>query len=206
MYEKYSINKIILRGTVSATRVPSKTRVIYSIATDGDIGSSVFPQIIHHIKAPKDAWRVGERVTAICHARSGKVVTDDGKTIYEKQIVADSVMKTERILSSYIDDIPSEGTAPQDLNEFVFYGEVYRVTVNPGGRNAVLVTLKIPAEHKYYNYVEVSGFKHEAEVMKKARIGDRMAIAGSVRTIIKNKKVAFNYVAKDVYLKRQEDI
>lgn len=197
-------NRITLRGTIIATRITSKKRAIYTIATDGDKGSSVFPEVVHLVEYPKEAWHVGDHVTAICHAKSGKITAENGEAIYFDQIVADYVFKTERILSNYFDDISEEGSVPADINEFVFCGEVYRVIENPGGRNVILVTLKIPEDDSYYNFVEIAGFKHEGKVMKDAEPGDMMAIAGAIRTIRQGHKTKFDYVAKDTYLEKKK--
>ena len=200
-----AMNRITLRGTITATRMNTRNKAIYTIATDGDYGNSEFPEVIHMVNSSEEVRRVGENITAICHARSGKTMLEDNTPVYFKQIIADSVYKSERILSSYFENLPEEGTAPKDINEFVFCGEIYRVTVNPGGRDIVLITLKIPEDDSYYHYVEVVGFKGQAEIMKQAEEGDFMAVAGAIRTIKKENKYAFDYVARDVYLQSVEE-
>lgn len=202
MNKQSVMNKITLRGTITATRMTARNRAIYTIATDGDKGNSVFPEVIHMVGASEQVWRIGDNITAICHARSAKRNDDDNGPVYYKQIVADQIYKTERILSTYFDDIPEEGTTSDDLNEFIFCGEVYRVVQNPGGRDLVLITLKIPDINSYNNYVEIVGFKVQADKMRMAELGDMMAIAGSIRTLKKSNKYIFDYVAKDVYLEK----
>lgn len=200
------MNKITLRGTITATRMTARNRAIYTIASDGDRGNSVFVEVIHMVGSPEETFRIGDNVTAICHARSGKSTSEDNETIYFKQIVADSVFKTERILRSYFVDIPEEGTILGDVNEFIFCGEVMRVSDRPGRRNLVLVSLKIPDTNYYNNYVEIAGFKNQASKMRMAKVGDIMAIAGSIRTMKRADKYMFDYVAKDVYLQRTDKV
>lgn len=193
------LNKITLRGTIIKARMAAKNRVVYMIATDGDYKNSFYPEVVHIVNSKSEVHRIGECVTAICHARSAKA-EEDGKTVYYKQIIVDMIYSTERILSSYIEGISPEGSEPLDLNEFIFCGEVYNVSVREGIGKPVLLTLKIPESESYCNYVEVVGFKHQAEVMKKAKPGDGFAAAGSVRTAKKDKKNVFNFVARDVCL------
>ena len=204
MMEQSAINKITLRGTIIATRMTSKNRAIYTIATDGDKGKSEYPEVIHLIKSSEEVRCIGDNVTAICHARSGKKIGEDNKTVYLKQIVVDRITKSERLLNNYFDNLPDDGMTPEDINEFVFCGEVYRVVDKPGGRENVLVTLKIP-DGKYNNYVEIAGFRKNADKMRKAKVGEYMAIAGSIRTQRKHQKNVFDYVAKDVYLYNNDE-
>lgn len=204
MEKQYIINKITLRGTITATRLATRNRIIYTVATDGDKGDSVFPEVIHMLSGTEKAWHIGDNITAVCHARSGKRSTEGEGPLYYKQIIADRIFRTERILSTYFNDIPDAGNTPEDINEFIFCGEVNRVTVNPGGRKLVLVTLRIPEASYYNNYVEVAGFKNLAAEMKQAKVGDIMAVAGSIRTLKRSNRYIFDYVAKDVYLKKTD--
>lgn len=204
MEKQYIMNKITLRGTITATRLATRNRIIYTVATDGDKGSSVFPEVIHKPSRPEEEWHVGDNITAICHARSGKRFSEGEEPLYYKQIIADRIFRTERILSTYLDNIPDEGNILEDINEFIFSGEVNRVIVNPGGRNLVLVMLSIPESRYYNNYVEVAGFNNLAAEMKQAKVGDIMAVAGSIRTLKRSNRYVFDYVAKDVFLKKTD--
>lgn len=184
-------NKVRIRGTIVGMNF-SVHEASIRIATEGERrrgggedDGRAFPDVIFADVHMLEDYRPRMRVEVVAHMQTRRVLDDEGNARFYTVFFGDQIRPAKRLLASIYDDIPEEGGYVDDMNLALFEGTVSRVyaPAPQQGRTPICyLTLQIHEENKRMRHCSIVCFGHQAVVASQCSVGDRIALAGIIRT------------------------